>query len=68
MLIIKTDAKPWEFLIWQSLLRAHPDTLLSVAAEQAGFAGTTSFFRNFKAVTGLTPAEWLAEDSGSCPQ
>ena len=52
----------------QALLRARPDTLLSVAAEQAGFAGTTSFFRNFKAVTGRTPAQWLAEDSGSCPQ
>ena len=41
---------------------------LGPGGEPVVFAGTTSFFRNFKAVTGRTPAQWLAEDSGSCPQ
>ena len=45
----------------QSLLRAQPDALLSDVGEQSGFSSNASFFRNFKAVTGKTPAQWLAE-------
>ena len=47
----------------QQLLRERPGRRLSDVADAAGFSGESSFYRNFKAVTGLTPAEWLAENS-----
>lgn len=31
-------------------------------ADAAGFSSRTSFFRNFKAVTGMTPQEWRKAD------
>ena len=34
---------------------------LSQIGTQAGFTGETSFFRNFKKITGQTPSEWLSE-------
>ncbi|MBO4611230.1 MAG: AraC family transcriptional regulator, partial [Bacteroidales bacterium] len=42
----------------QKLLREHPDMLLDEVAEESGFSSRTSFFRNFKALTGMTPQEW----------
>lgn len=33
---------------------------LSQIGTQAGFSGETSFFRNFKKITGQTPSEWLS--------
>lgn len=33
---------------------------ISEVAEASGFASESSFYRNFKATTGLTPNEWLA--------
>lgn len=33
---------------------------LSQIGTQSGFTGETSFFRNFKKITGQTPSEWLA--------
>ena len=42
----------------QKLLREHPDMLLDEVADESGFSSRTSFFRNFKAVTGMTPQEW----------
>ena len=42
----------------QKLLREHPDMLLDEVAEQSGFSSRTTFFRNFKSLTGLTPQEW----------
>lgn len=42
----------------QKLLREHPDMLLDEVADESGFSSRTSFFRNFKAATGFTPAEW----------
>lgn len=45
----------------QSLIRRKdPDLTLTQIGIQSGFAGDTSFFRNFKKVTGQTPSEWLA--------
>ena len=32
-------------------------------ADAAGFASESAFYRNFKAATGQTPAEWLARES-----
>ena len=36
---------------------------MKVAAivEQSGFTSESTFFRTFKAVTGLSPKEWLAQ-------
>lgn len=42
----------------QELLRNYPDKLLSEVAAESGFASEKSFFRTFKAVTGMTPGEW----------
>jgi AraC-like DNA-binding protein len=42
----------------QKLLREHPDMILDEVAEESGFSSRTTFFRNFKALTGMTPQEW----------
>ena len=42
----------------QKLLREHPDMILDEVAEESGFSSRTTFFRNFKALTGKTPQEW----------
>jgi AraC-like DNA-binding protein len=34
---------------------------LVAVIEQSGFASESTFFRTFKAVTGLSPKEWLAQ-------
>ena len=46
----------------QELLREHPDMLMDDVAEESGFSSRTAFFRNFKAVTGMTPKEWLSQN------
>ncbi|MBO4604935.1 MAG: helix-turn-helix domain-containing protein, partial [Bacteroidales bacterium] len=42
----------------QKLLREQPEMLLDEIAEESGFSSRTTFFRNFKALTGMTPLEW----------
>ena len=42
------------------LLRRDAALTLTQIGVQSGFSGDTSFFRNFKKVTGQTPSEWLA--------
>lgn len=42
----------------KQLLRQHPDKKISEVWAGSGFANETSFFRNFKALTGMTPNEW----------
>ena len=44
----------------QKKLQETPQMRLSDIADAAGFASESAFYRNFKAVTGQTPAEWLA--------
>jgi len=45
----------------QELMRRNANgQTLSQIGTQAGFSGETSFFRNFKKITGQTPSEWLA--------
>ena len=43
----------------QELLRRQPDLKTTIVATESGFSTEASFFRNFKAVTGMTPREWL---------
>lgn len=42
----------------QQLLRQYPDKKISEVATSSGFSTEMSFFRTFKAVTGLPPSEW----------
>ncbi len=44
----------------KQLLLANRNEKLAIVAIQSGFANETSFFRTFKAITGLTPREWLS--------
>ena len=46
----------------QNLMREHPDMLLTVVAEESGFSSEKSFFRTFKAATGLTPTQWKQQN------
>lgn len=46
----------------QKLMRTQPDIKMSEVWMQSGFSTETSFFRTFKAVTGVTPSEW--KDNG----
>ena len=45
----------------QKLLRQQPDMKTANVAIESGFSTESAFFRNFKAVTGMTPREWVAE-------
>ncbi len=42
-------------------MTAGPDKPLHQIADEAGFSSEQSFYRIFKAVTGVTPSEWLEE-------
>lgn len=44
----------------QQLMREDPRQKLSDIADAAGFASESAFYRNFKLVTGETPADWLS--------
>ena len=46
------------------LMLEQPDTKLAAVAFSSGFATEKSFFRVFKAITGLTPKEWLTNNLG----
>ncbi len=45
----------------KQLLRQHPNKKISEVWAASGFANETSFFRTFKALTGMTPNEWRAK-------
>ena len=47
----------------QRLITDNPDMKLSAIIAQSGFTSESTFFRTFKAVTGLSPKEWLAAAS-----
>lgn len=47
----------------QAMMREHPEMPLADVADASGFSSMTTFRRNFKAVTGMNPAEWKAIDS-----
>lgn len=43
----------------QQLLRQEPNKKMTAVCTESGFASETTFFRNFKALTGMTPSEWV---------
>lgn len=45
----------------QKLMAEQPDRLLSDIADECGFSNEQTFFRSFKARTGLTPQEWKSQ-------
>lgn len=45
----------------QQMMLNQPDAKLTTVAMESGFANETSFYRTFKATTGLSPKEWLAK-------
>lgn len=48
----------------QKLMRSQPDIKNSEAWMSSGFSTEASFFRTFKAVTGMTPSEWKSTKMG----
>ena len=46
----------------KALMRQQPDKKISEVFLSSGFANETTFFRIFKAVTGMTPNEWKAKN------
>ena len=46
----------------QKLMRNQPDIKNSEVWMSSGFSTETSFFRSFKAVTGMTPSEWKSNN------
>ena len=42
------------------LLLYHPEKKIATISLESGFANETSFYRTFKAITGMPPKEWLA--------
>ena len=49
---------------FEAAITADPDMGIDDVADQSGFSSRTTFFRNFKAVTGMTPQEWKRENVG----
>ena len=47
----------------QALMKDRPGMPLSAVATGSGFSRESTFFRNFKALTGKTPLQWLSEFS-----
>ena len=45
----------------QELLSNNPDLKIAAVVIDSGFTSESTFFRTFKAVTGLSPKEWLAQ-------
>jgi len=45
----------------QQLLRQRPDMKLTEVSFEAGFSNERSFFRTFKAITGMTAREWVQQ-------
>ena len=47
----------------QQLLRQYPDKKIAEVSLDSGFSTESSFFRAFKAATGMAPKEWMATKS-----
>ena len=49
----------------QQLLLERPDMKLSAVIANSGFTSETTFFRSFRTFTGMSPKEWLAQQTGN---
>ena len=47
----------------QQLLSENPEMKLNAVIAESGFTSESTFFRSFKAVTGLSPKEWLTQSA-----
>ena len=47
----------------QKLMRTQPNMKISEVWATSGFTTESSFFRSFKAVTGMTPSEWKQKNN-----
>lgn len=47
----------------QQLLSENPEMKLYAVIAESGFTSESTFFRSFKAVTGLSPKEWLTQSA-----
>ena len=47
----------------QTLMHIRPDMKISEVWSSSGFTTESSFFRTFKAVTGMTPSEWKQKNN-----
>ena len=47
----------------QKLMKEHPEMSISEIATESGFSSRSAFYRNFKDVTGLNPADWKKQAS-----
>ena len=45
----------------QNLMKVNPKMTLSEISEESGFSSESTFYRNFKALTGKTPAQWISD-------
>ena len=52
----------------QSLMKENPEIPLQHISEESGFPNETSFLRNFKAHTGLTPSQWKQQNQKKQPK
>lgn len=46
----------------QQALKKKPDAKITALALDAGFSSSATFYRNFTAITGLSPTDWLKQD------
>ena len=49
----------------QRLLKENPDAKIGTLAEEAGFSSSATFYRQFAAATGLSPATWLQQQNNA---
>jgi len=49
----------------KQLMREQPDMKISSVWLEAGFGSEQTFFKTFRAITGLSPKEWMAQQFGS---
>ena len=42
----------------QKLMKEHPDMSITEIAAESGFSSRSAFYRNFKDITGMSPAQW----------
>ena len=47
----------------KDMVRNQPDRKMTEVISASGFSGESTFFRTFKSFTGLTPGEWIAQNS-----